>query len=81
MWRPAPEQRLKSVETQSGCRQGRQTHAAHAWKNVKCFRLPDCSKLLELVRRAPYLVLFFTFWEPSAKSNTEGFLKKGLRAE
>lgn len=59
MWRQAGEQRVKSMKTQSGPRQGRQSHAAHAWRN----------ELLELVRGgAPDLFLFFTFLEPSAKS-------------
>lgn len=79
MWRQG-EQRLNSVKIEGAWgRQSRQSHAAHPWKNVKCFSLLD-SELLEPVRRASYLFLVFTFLEASPKSDIEGFLKKGLMA-
>lgn len=52
------EQRLNSVEAQGRGRQGKQGHAAHSWRDVKCLSLLDC-KLLKAVRRVPYISYFY----------------------
>lgn len=60
MGRRAQEQRSAQWKHSAGAGKGVGGHAAHSWKNVKCFSFLDC-KLLEPVRREPYLSYVLRF--------------------